>query len=102
MEKVQSVQNAARAFIDRGFKIVWIDPGKKRPFKAGWPMLDENPDDYDGTSDLGLLCGRRSGDLVCVDIDSDNALSLTDEYLPETSMIEGRPGKRRSHRWYNV
>ena len=27
---------------------------------------------------------------------------MADEYLPTTGMVEGRPGKRRSHRWYRV
>jgi P4 family phage/plasmid primase-like protien len=37
-----------------------------------------------------------------VDIDAAAALAQADAFLPPTDMIEGRPGKPRSHRWYRV
>jgi hypothetical protein len=40
--------------------------------------------------------------LVCIDLDTPDALQLADEHLPATGMIEGRPGKLRSHRYYRV
>ena len=57
---------------------------------------------------VGLLCGPLSNGgnpghaLVCVDLDSPGALARADEFLPDTGMIEGRPAKPRSHRYYLV
>jgi hypothetical protein len=60
------------------------------------------PEEFGPTDSIGILSGRLSGDLVCVDIDCSAALTAADRYLPRTSMEEGRPGKPRSHRWYRV
>ena len=37
-----------------------------------------------------------------MDLDDQAALSLADEYLPPTGMVDGRPGKPRSHRAFLV
>src|SRR5205085_2772734 len=49
-----------------------------------------------------ILCGRLSGDLVCVDIDAAGAIEQARATLPATGMIDGRPGKPVSHWWYRV
>src|SRR5262249_6931914 len=49
-----------------------------------------------------IQAGALSGGLVCVDIDAPDVLDLADQYLPPTGMVEGRPGKPRSHRWYTA
>jgi hypothetical protein len=48
---------------------------------------------------LGRTRGSNRG-LVCVDLDHPRALALADFFLPETGMVDGRPGKPRSHFWY--
>jgi P4 family phage/plasmid primase-like protien len=40
--------------------------------------------------------------VVCVDLDAQDAIAKADQFLPPTGMIDGRPGKPRSHRWYRV
>ena len=67
-----------------------------------WTRKSCEPKDFFPGCNIGIQTGRLSGDLVCVDIDSQDALDLADDYLPATGMIEGRPGKPRSHRRYRV
>jgi P4 family phage/plasmid primase-like protien len=40
--------------------------------------------------------------LVCIDLDSAAAITRADEFLPPSGMVDGREGKRRSHRWYQA
>jgi P4 family phage/plasmid primase-like protien len=92
----------ARLLRQRGFAIVWLDPGEKKPTQVGWTRQSMEPEDYTPDANLGQLCGRVSGDTVTIDLDADDALALADDYLPPTGMVEGRPGKPRSHRAYRV
>jgi P4 family phage/plasmid primase-like protien len=97
-----NIKDAAARLRDRGFAITWIRPGDKRPTRAGWTEQSQEPAQYTEGSNLGILCGRLSGDVVCVDLDSQEAIDKADQFLPPTGMIDGRPGKPRSHRWYRV
>jgi P4 family phage/plasmid primase-like protien len=92
----------ARALRHGDFGIVWLRPAEKSPKRPGWQLKSQEPEDHVPGSNLGILCGHLSGDAVCVDIDSNDALTLADIILPPTEMIDGRPGKPRSHRWYRV
>jgi hypothetical protein len=87
---------------ERGYAIAWLDRTTKRPYRKDWTRESSELCDYAPEDGLGLMCGRLSGDLVCVDIDSPEALAKADEFLPPTPMVDGRPGKPRSHRWYKV
>jgi P4 family phage/plasmid primase-like protien len=93
---------AAAALHVAGCAIVWLRPGKKRPWRTGWTTSSQKPEGYRPGENLGLLCGRLSGDLVCVDIDAAGAANQAHAILPATSMIDGRPGKPVSHWWYRV
>jgi P4 family phage/plasmid primase-like protien len=99
---MNDMQEAAAELRRRGFGIVWLRPGEKRPTAIGWTKKSQEPDDYRDGDNLGILTGRLSGDVVCVDLDGVDALRLADEYLPPTGMVEGRPGKPRAHRYYRV
>jgi putative DNA primase/helicase len=94
-----SMKEAAAALRQRGIGIVWLRPGEKILKRPGWSLASQEPGDYTPGSNLGILTGRLSGDLVCVDLDSAMANELADQYLPHTPMVDGRPGKPRSH-WY--
>ena len=85
--------DAAAALRARGFAIVWLRPGEKRPRRRGWNGSSQEPGDYRPGDNLGLLCGRLSEDLVCVDLDAPGAAGQAGAILPATGMIDGRPGK---------
>lgn len=93
---------AARELRARGIGIVWILPNEKRPTEEGWTKRSQEPEDYTPGANLGILTGRLSRDLVCVDLDAQAAIQTAWKHLPETGMIEGRPGKIDSHLYYRV
>ncbi|MFO0873157.1 MAG: bifunctional DNA primase/polymerase [Phycisphaerales bacterium] len=96
--------DAAFAYTARGFRVVPVPAGRKGPIRKGWQELRLGPDElalhFNGTGNIGLLLGEPSGHLIDVDLDCDEALELADEFLPNTSVVTGRPSAPRSHRWY--
>jgi hypothetical protein len=96
------IREAAREYVRRGFAVARILPGQKQPNDKGWTKFSFPVDELRETDNLGIQAGRLSRDAVCVDIDCRDALADADNYLPPTRMIEGRPGKLCSHRWYRV
>lgn len=86
----------------RGLAVCRVKLGEKRPTYKDWTLKSLEPGDFGPDDSIGIISGRLSGDLVCVDIDCFEALAVADRYLPSTRMEEGRPGKPRSHRWYRV
>lgn len=95
---------AAHAALYRrlGLAVAKIRPGRKLPGYAGWQTRSLEARDFREGDSVAVLTGRLSGDLVCVDLDSQQSLSLADRLLPPTAMESGRPGKPRSHRYYRV
>jgi P4 family phage/plasmid primase-like protien len=98
------MQQAAVKLCEKGIAIIWIKEGKKTPSHSRWSMRSQTLWDYQPGNQLGILPGALSGGLVCIDLDNELALSKADDpgMLPATTMIEGRPGKPRSHRYYIV
>lgn len=54
----------------------------------------------DGYTNLGLMLGAPSGNLVDVDLDHPKTMRLRDLLLPPTPMSTGHAGRRLSHMWY--
>jgi hypothetical protein len=97
-----SLREWAKIYRCRGWAIVPIRAGEKRPTARLWTRHSFEPEDFDDTDSIGIQSGCLSGNLVCIDLDDMLAVELADTYLPETGLVEGRPGKPRSHRWYKV
>jgi P4 family phage/plasmid primase-like protien len=93
---------AAHALRERGFAIVWLCAGKKSPRRGGWTKSSQDPGDGCPGDNLGVLCGRPSGDIVCIDLDMPGSAELARAMLPATGMVDGRPGNPASHWWYRV
>lgn len=90
----------------RGFSVVPVPHASKRPGLVGWPRLriseSDLPNHFTGaTSNIGVLWGEPSGNVVDVDLDHELAVRLG-ETLPATGAIWGRASKPRSHRLYRV
>src|SRR5262245_30950190 len=84
------------------YKVCLIEAGQKLPHYARWGTYSMGPDDFTERHGVGFICGRKNRDLVCIDVDSLEALKLAAGFLPYTGMIDGRPGKPMSHYWYRV
>jgi hypothetical protein len=88
----------------RGWRLVPIPRGQKRPTLTGWPDLRVRPEDvprlFSHGENVGVILGPTSGDLVDIDLDRTDAVILADLYLPATGAVFGRPAKPRSHRLF--
>lgn len=95
----------ARHAIERGWSPIPIPAGSKAPETGGWQHLRfssprQVTEAFGGETNVGLLLGAASGGLVDVDLDCDEAVSLSTLLLPVTPMVHGRPTNPRSHWWY--
>src|SRR5262245_22992189 len=95
-----SLTEWAALYRSKGFALARIVPGKYMPMDPQWTLRSREPGDFSEGDSIGIMTGRPSGDLVCVDIDCHQALADADRFRPPTEMVEGRPGKPHSHRWY--
>lgn len=102
-----SKQNEIKKLIQNDYAIVPIPYMKKAPTIKGWPKLkitDGNFEKYfhdNKSMNVGVINGKKSGNIVDIDIDSLTALDLAEKYLPQTSLIFGRKSKLSSH-WIYV
>jgi Bifunctional DNA primase/polymerase, N-terminal len=97
---------AARAYTRRGWAVIPLAPGTKRPLWDDWRhrRLAEAAlaQELVGARNVGLLTGAASGGLVDVDCDVPEAVAAAAALLPPTSLVHGRPGKLASRYWYVV
>lgn len=95
-----------KQLIDQGFAVVPLDPGSKGINRRGWLKHGighgYHLEDFKEDSNVGVIPGPCSGNRLNVDLDSEMAVAVGNRCLPETGVIHGRPGKPRSHFWYNV
>ena len=102
----ERVQRQARICLNRGWGIVAIRRGQKRPVIKGWPTsklsLNELQDAFAADDGIGVILGDVSGGLVDVDVDAEEGLTAAGIFLPETDRGHGRKSKIVSHRLYLV
>jgi hypothetical protein len=102
----QTTLDAARHYLRSGWAIVPVPRGQKNPVLPAWPKLhiteQELPNYVPAESNLGILCGTPSQDLIDIDCDAPEAVGAAATFLPPTDRVHGRPGKRSSHYWYRV
>jgi hypothetical protein len=95
---------AAREYVGRGWRIVPIQHGEKRPAMPGWPdfkaELENVPRLFSHGENIGLILGPKSGDIIDIDLDCTEAIALADLYLPASKAEFGRASKPRSHRFF--
>lgn len=82
----ESINEYAAAYRQRGFAVCRLRPGEKSPTYAKWNLSSLSPEDFGPGDSIGIVSGRLSGDLVCLDIDCPRALADADRYLPGTAM----------------
>ncbi len=96
-----SARAAAHAYLHRGWAPIPVPFQSKRPVLISWPELRLTEADLprffeEGAQNIGILLGEASGDLVDVDLDSPEARTLADQFLPPTKAIFGRASTPRS------
>ena len=102
----QGALGAAEQYTRRGYRVVPVPRGEKRPVIRGWQdlRLDESQlaAHFTNATNVGILTGQPSGGLIDIDLDAAEAIATADYFLPPTDLEHGRPSKQRSHRWYRV
>src|ERR1700719_1669357 len=84
----------------RGWALVPIFAGAKRPVIKEWQNRRYSAADFRPGGNVAGILGVRSGSLVDIDLDCAEALALADLYLPATGAEFGRASRPRSHRLY--
>jgi putative DNA primase/helicase len=99
-----SIRSEAKAYLERGWQPIPIPGGTKAPRLKSWQdlrLMERDLDSYFQNGDnIGILLGEVSGDLLDVDLDAPQTLTVADTFLPTTARVHGRKSKPRSHRWY--
>ena len=95
----------AREYIERGWAIIPIPHGRKTPVIKDWPKLliteASAHEFFNGQpQNIGVILGAPSGNLIDIDLDCTEAVTLAPHFLPDTSAIFGRASKVRSHYLY--
>jgi len=97
------LQQAARDYLERGFAPVPLPPNSKKPVLKDWTSLritaETIPLHFKAPSNLGVLNGEPSRDLLDVDLDTKEAVFVAPYFLPPTALKFGHASKRASH-WY--
>lgn len=115
-----AVVEAALDAYRRGLTPLPIPRHSKSPTMAAWTRLrwpDPTTDTGEGedavraafeeytaggSTNLGVLLGEASGDLIDVDLDHPAAQRLKSYLLPYTAAVHGRETSRKSHYWYRA
>ena len=115
-----AVVEAALDAYRRGLTPLPISRHSKSPSMTGWTKLrwpDPTADAGEGedavrvafeeytvggSTNLGVLLGEASGDLIDVDLDHPAAARLKSYLLPYTAAVHGRETSRKSHYWYRA
>lgn len=115
-----AVVEAALDAYRRGLTPLPISRHSKSPSMTGWtklrwpdPTIDTGEgedavraafEEYTagGSTNLGVLLGEASGDLIDVDLDHPAAQRLKSYLLPYTAAVHGRETSRKSHYWYRA
>uniref|UniRef100_A0AAU8B355 Polymerase/primase n=1 Tax=Dulem virus 38 TaxID=3145756 RepID=A0AAU8B355_9CAUD len=115
-----AVVEAALDAYRRGMTPIPVPRHSKGPTMAGWNKLrwpdpETDPgngevavrkafEEYTagGSTNLGVVLGEASGDLIDVDLDHPTAQRLKSYLLPYTAAVHGRETSRASHFWYRA
>lgn len=104
---MNSVQQAALAYIDAGLAPIPIPFKKKKVVITGWPTLRIKKEDIaqyfppDKQMNLGVLNGEPSGGTIDLDLDCQAAIALASYFMP-ASITFGRQSKPESHWIYKA
>ena len=119
-QRREAVLEAACDAYRRGLTPIPLPRHSKSPNITGWTDIRWPDPEYDagegeelvrktfadqidqGSSNLGVILGEPSGNLVDVDLDHPAVQRLKGMLLPPTEAIHGREGSPSSHYWYRV
>lgn len=98
----------ARELMSLGLSIIPVPYKQKGPIIPNWQhvrVTDSNFDKYFSSrkqTNVGVLLGEPSGNLVDIDLDCPEAIELAAQFLPQRARCFGRKSKRKSHWVYRT
>lgn len=100
----QHTLDAALSMIDKGYAVIPVEYGTKKPLETGWTAKPLTKDEAravlsERPLNIGVLTGVPSGGIVDVDLDTDEAVRAAHELLPSTRCF-GRDSRPYSHWLY--
>jgi hypothetical protein len=95
----------AQGYRTQGYVPIPVVYRKKKPSLSDWTEFDPTDESLqqafgNGPMNIGLLMGKRSGNLVDIDLDDPISRQLAPHFLPETGWMQGREGAPGSHYFY--
>ncbi|MER9212839.1 phage/plasmid primase, P4 family [Mesorhizobium sp. M0663] len=104
---IDSTRSAARRYKEAGWVPIAYQHQTKAPLEKNWQKKTLEKVDVDkaftgNSSNVGVLLGTPSGNLVDVDLDSAEAIALAAEFLPPTAARFGRPATPDAHWLYRA
>jgi putative DNA primase/helicase len=98
--------NAAISYMEKGYCPIPVEAKSKKPINKEWQKLkisqEEAPEYFSNNSNIGIVLGTASGNLVDVDLDHPDAVLFASHFFPETNSVFGRPSNPSSHKLYKV
>lgn len=108
--KVSPAVRAALQDYNQGIYSIPIPPGQKGPRQKQWQNRRMGPDQllkvFSRRANRGRLLGiappqgMSGGFVVCVDLDTPQAIAMANHWMPDTGEIGGRQTAPTSHRFY--
>ena len=97
----------AKEYLTRGFPIIPVPYGSKKPVQPGWPELEitsANIGEYfsAASSNIALALGREGTNFVDLDLDTDDAVHFSKLVDAPTGCVWGRELRPSSHRLYKL
>jgi predicted P-loop ATPase len=90
------MQDTAKKYLDKGWDVIPLKAGTKRPYHKDWKTRDFKPEEWADDDNIGL----RLAKVVDVDLDAEEAVAAAIGFLPKTGAVFGRKAKPRSHHIY--
>lgn len=99
-QQVSAIRKAAEDYVfARGWRVVRIEPGGKKPLVKEWQRKKVFPGEFRSDENLGVLLGKPSGGLVDLDLDMQEARDLADAVFGPLPAF-GRPSVGYGHRLF--
>ncbi|RUT85452.1 hypothetical protein EOD12_09525 [Mesorhizobium sp. M7A.T.Ca.TU.009.02.1.1] len=104
---IDGTRSLARRYMGVGWVPIAYQHQTKAPLEKNWQKKTLDKVDVDraftgNSSNVGVLLGAPSGNLVDIDLDSAEAIALAEEFLPPTPARFGRPATPEAHRLYRA
>ena len=94
---IPEIRKVVAEYLAKGLSVVPLAPGEKRCKDENWKKIQFDAEDFRDEDNIGI---KSINGIIVVDIDSADAVTLADNFLPPTDMIYGRPTKPRAKRIY--